>query len=789
MWIAPLNKKLYRDLWHLKTQVLAISAVIASGVALYVTMLGTMASLDETMTAYYERYRFADVFAGVKRAPRTLRDRIAMIEGVATVEDRISVTVTIDVPAVRDPVLGQVLSLPMTGNPLLNGVLIREGRAPNPLDPSEVLVSEAFANAHELTLGSSLSAVLNGRKKPLKIVGFAMSPEYIYAISPGSFIPDNERFGILWMPRDGLEAAFDLEDAFNSVTLTLLRSASETEVIRQLDVLTEPYGGLGAYGREDQISHFFVSGEMDQLRAFGNIMPPLFLAVAAFLLNMVISRLIATEREQIGLLKAFGYSNVAVAVHYFKLVMFITIIGIAIGLFGGAWLGRGMTNLYGDFFSFPFLLYRLDTATFIMASFISILAALFGTSHALWGVMKLNPAIAMAPATPTVYRRSILEIIGFLKRLDQPTRMIFRHLFRWPVRTILSISGVAMSLAILISATFMLDSMEYLIDFQYNIAGRQDASVNFFEARPREVTEELRHLPGVLSVETFRAVPVRLRAASRSYRTSIMGMETDAQLNRLILVDETPLSPPKHGLTLTEKLASILNVDIGDPIQIEVMTGRRKKTSLPVVEIVASYIGLGAYAHIDTVNQMMQEGKAVTGAFLLTDENYQDELYTKLKDRPAIGGIALQTASLESFRETMAESTSMSTYVSIFFASLIAMGVVYNNARITLSERARELASLRVLGFSLAEVSYILLGELGFLTMVAMPIGVLLGYLMGWSMVAAFDTELYRLPFVLTMETVAFSCVAIMMATVLSSLFVFWRVRQFDLISVLKTRE
>lgn len=789
MKIAPLTKKLYRDLWHLKTQVLAIAVVISSAVALYVTMLGTMASLDETMTAYYERYRFADVFAGVKRAPRTLHEKIALIEGVATVEDRISASVTIDVPGVRDPVLGQVLSLPVSGRPQLNDILVTRGRSPNPQKPHEVLVSEAFALAHQLELGGEISAVLNGRKKPLEIVGFAMSPEYIYAISPGGFIPDNERFGILWMGRKGLEAAFDLEDAFNSISLTLLRSASEDEVIRQLDTLIEPYGGLGAYGRKDQISHFFLSGEMDQLRAFGSVMPPLFLAVAAFLLNMVISRLITTEREQIGLLKAFGYSNLAVAAHYFKLVMIITGIGIALGLLGGAWLGRAMTNLYGDFFSFPFLIYKLDTGTFIMASLISMAAAILGTGHALRRVVTLNPAIAMAPATPTVYRRSILEVFGFLKRLDQPTRMIFRHLFRWPVRTVLSILGISMAVGILIAATFMLDSMEYLIDFQYNIAGRQDASVNFFEARPKEVSEELRRLPGVLSVETFRSAPVRLRAGSHSYRTSIMGLESDPQLNRLISTDETPLTPSPQGLMLTEKLASILNVGVGDQVTAEIMTGHRDHVQMPVTDIITSYIGLGAYAHIDTVNRIMQEGTAISGAFLLIDENFQDELYTALKERPAIGGISLQKASLESFRKTMEENMSMSTYISIFFASLIAMGVVYNNARITLSERARELASLRVLGFSLPEVSYILLGELGFLTALALPLGVFLGITMTYSMVASFDTELYRMPFVMTAETVAYACLAIVIATVLSSGFVFWRIRQLDLVSVLKTRE
>ncbi len=305
--LRALDRKALRDLWHLRSQALAISLILGSGVAMYVTMRSTMESLGLTRSTYYERYRFADVFASVKRAPRSLGPRIAAIPGVSRVEMRILAEVTLDIEGLAEPASGRLISIPERAVSHLNDLYLREGRYVEPGREDEVLVSEAFAEAHGFQPGDTVSAVINGRRRHLIMVGIALSPEFVYSVRPGDFFPDDKRFGIFWMGESPLADAYDMEGAFNDLSLSLMAGASADDVIERLDLLIAPYGGLGAYPRADQVSNWYLSEEFDQLRANATVVPAIFLGVAAFLLNVVLARLIGTQRDQIGALKAFGY--------------------------------------------------------------------------------------------------------------------------------------------------------------------------------------------------------------------------------------------------------------------------------------------------------------------------------------------------------------------------------------------------------------------------------------------------------------------------------------------------
>jgi ABC-type lipoprotein release transport system permease subunit len=516
-------------------------------------------------------------------------------------------------------------------------------------------------------------------------------------LGPGAIMPDDRRFGVMWVGRETLAAAYDLEDSFNSVSLTMMRGASEPAIIAALDRILEPYGSVGAYGRKDQISHWYISNEMVQLESMARVAPAIFLAVAAFLLHIVISRLIATEREQIGLLKAFGYSGLAVGWHYTKFVLAIVGIGIFLGFVGGAWLGRGLTELYTDFFRFPFLYYRIDFGTFLVAALISVVVALAGTLGAVRRAAKLPPAVAMQPAAPPVYRRTLPERLGLTLRFGQATRMVLRHIMRRPLRSGLTVLGIAMAVAILISSMFMLDSIEMIIDVQFNRINRQDVTVALVEAKPAGIVREFEGMAGVLRAEPVRAVPVRMRNRHISRRTALIGMATD-------------------------------------PLR-------------------------------------------------------EAELYRELKDAPAVAGVTVEKAAVESFRETLAESMLLMTTFNILFAGMIAFGVVYNSARISLSERGRELASLRVLGFTRAEVSWILLGEFALLTVAALIPGFFIGYVLSWSMTVGFETELFRIPLAIERGTYGFAAAVVLSAALLTGLVVRRRIDRLDLVAVLKTRE
>lgn len=786
--MSALDKKLLRDIWRLRGQVLAIALVVSCGVATIAMSLGALNSLEETRSAYYERNRFAQVFASVKRAPDGLAARIAAIPGVKRVETRIVEEVTLDVPGMAEPATGRLVSIPPDHQPVLNNLTIVRGRYIAPGAPDEALIGKPFAEAHGFEPGDHLFGIINGRKRKLKIVGIALSPEYIYAIGRGAFVPDDRRFGLLWMSREALAAAYDLDEAFNDVTLSLLRGASAPAVIAALDAVLEPYGGFAAYDRDDQFSHAYLNNEMETMRSIARIVPPIFLAVAGFLLNIVVARLIDLEREQVGVLKACGYSNWAIGWHYAKFVLIVLALGLLIGFLAGAFLGRTITGIYAHFFQFPFLHYRPGAAVFAIAGLATLGAAALGTWGAVRRAVKLPAAEAMRPAPPATYRRTAIgrALIGLLAPLS---RMVLRYVRRWPLRSALTVVGIALSVGILVTALFFFDTVDRMVETYYYGAQRQQVTVTFVEPHSDRVLQELAHLPGVLAVEPYRAVAARLRLGHRVERQAIQGLVPNGDLHRVLDGDERPVPVPAEGIVLSTKLAELLGAGRGDRVTVEVLEGRRPVREVPVTALVEEALGTPAYMQRSTLHQMMGEAPVVSGAYLQIDSLRADALYQRLKETPTVGAIILQSAALETFRATMAETMYISVTFYVVFATLIAIGVVYNSARIGLSERAREMASLRVLGFTRFEVSSILLGELALLTLLAMPLGCLIGRGIAWIMVQSFDTKLFRIPFVIEPSTYGFAVSIVLAAAIASGAIVRRRIDTLDLIAVLKTRE
>ena len=457
-----MNRRLLRELWRLRGQVLAVALVIASGVAVLVMSLSTYEALSQTTETYYERYRFAEVFAAAQRAPMGVAQRIADIPGVQFVQPRISRFATLDLEGFAEPAIGRLTSIPETGQPTLNQLALRSGRWLSPGRHDEVLVSEPFAEAHALEPGDRMAAIVNGRKRSLTVVGTALSPEFIYALGPGALLPDDERFGILWMSEDALEAAFDLENAFNDISVTLMRNVEPEPVIAKIDTLLEPYGGISAIPRADQISNWFIMNELDQNRTMSTVLPAVFLTIAAFLCYTVLTRLIATERSEIGLLKAFGYSNFAVAWYYAKFVMAIAIIGSIGGWVLGAVFGRNNTELYAETYRFPLLIYEPSFRAFAIATVVSVLATMAGALGAVRRVVALPPAESMRPPAPAVYRHGVLSGPALARWLDQPTRIALRQIGRWPVRAAFTSVGVAASVGLMIMALQWDDSIDYI---------------------------------------------------------------------------------------------------------------------------------------------------------------------------------------------------------------------------------------------------------------------------------------------------------------------------------------
>lgn len=787
--MLTLNKKLYRDLLRLKGQVLAIALIIASGAANLVMSVSAIEMLEETGQAYYERYRFADVFGTVKRAPERLTLRISEIPGVQTVETRIVQLATLGVEGFDEPVLGQLVSIPENGQPHLNQLALRQGRWLAPGRNDEVLLSEPFAESHGLKPGDKIEVILNGQRRPMKVAGIALSPEYVYAIAPGALMPDNKRYGIIWMGRKALASAYDLEESFNDITLSLLRGANREQVLAELDALLKTYGGTGAIARKDQLSNWFLQSEIKQQKAMSMILPTIFLAAAAFLSNMILARLIAIDRDEIGLMKAFGYSNWDVGWLYMKMVMLMAAPGIVLGWIAGYGFGSWMAHMYGEYFRFPFLLQQPSMMVFVIAAGVSLAAALIGTLSAVRKAVNLPPAEAMRPPVPTSYKRGGMLSTFLDVSFDQPTRMIFRHFLRWPVRTGLSALGVGLGIAVLIIAFFWSDSVNHMIRVYFIEAQRQDVTVALTETRSKTVLQQFKQMPGVLMAEGERGVSVRFKSGHLEKRGSLTGVNPGARLNLIYDASGKKLKVPDSGIVLSTMLAKLLDVGLGDVVQVEVLEGRRPVLHLPVTQLFETYIGTPAYIHLNNLGRNMHESNTINIVHLRIDPDHASILYKELRNNPGVAAVSLLKAAIKTFRKTMDETILV--FVSFFsvFAGALTFGTVYNTARISLSERQRELATLRVLGASRMTISYILLGEVALLTLVAMPLGCLAGYALAGLMTAAFETELYRIPFFILPSSYGMAAVFGLVVSIISALWVRRNLDRLDLIAVLKTRD
>lgn len=787
--MSPLDHKLLRDLWRMKGQAAAIAMVIAVGVAMLVMMTGLVISLDETRRAYYERYRLADVFASVTRAPERLLARLAEIPGVAAVEGRVQGGALIDLPGSALPARAQAVSLPDRRDPRLNAVYLAAGRMIDSDNSDEILLLKSFADAHALKPGDRMTATMNGARRSFRIVGLARSPEFLYTTAPGEMLPDDARFGVIWMSNAALAAAYDMQGAFNQALLSLARGASEPAVLAAVDRVLDAYGGTGAYPLSDQASNRYISEETDGLRAAAAGVPPIFLAVAAFLLYVVISRMVQSERSQIGLMKAFGYTDLEVGAQYLKLVLAIAIGGALAGCLLGILGGRAMIQVYTAYFKFPFLVFRLEPSSFVIGVGVSIAAASAGGLLVLRQVFALTPASAMRPPVPPDFSRTGRIGHSLNRFLDQPSRMVLRRITRQPGRMAGSVIGIAAGMALSVAMLSLFEGFNRSIDLTFNVVDRSDVTVTFTKAASDATIYELGRMPGVLHVEPVRIVPTVLKSGLHSYRGAISGLPESPRLNRAIDARLAPIELPQTGVTLSTPLADILHVRAGDILTVEVREGRQPVLRLPVTGIAASLLGAPAYMDLAALNRVLREPNRVSGAYLAIDSARAGAIYRSLKNMPSVAGVSLKADARDAFQKMMNQGAGAIRYVMGAVAFIITFGIVYNAARIAHAERERDLASLRVIGFTRGEAAFVLLGELGIITLIAIPLGSVLGYYLSFGIAAGFSTDLYQIPAVFHAASYGTAALVVLGAAIASGWLVKRDIDQVELVSALKTRE
>jgi len=783
-----LDRKLLRDFARLWPQFLAIALVLAAGVAVLLMSFGMSAALEETRDTYYERNRFADIFVDARSVPQYMLDILRDIDGVGTIEARVTTNATLDIDNKVDATVAYVASLPAAGA-VLNQPILRRGQWPDPLSTSDVVLNAPFAQANDLWPGDRFDATLNGSQRTLTVVGWALSPEFIYTIGPGSLIPDDEDFGIVWMPERALAAVLDRTGAFDNLTVKLRPGYQTQPVMDQIDFLLEPYGTWGAIDRTDQTSNAFIDAEITQLRTLAYVLPPIFLGITVFLVNMVIGRIVTLERAEIGLLKALGYSDGAILLHYLMLAGLVAVVGVALGYVAGSWLSYGLAQLYAKFLKFPYLIYSVSWNSYIVSGLLGVAAASVGAMRAAWRAARLAPATAMSPPAPPRFRRNWVDRgLGWI-HVSQPTMMILRSLIRWPVRAAMSVLGLSLAVAILVASNFFPDSMDLIIDTAFHQSNRQHAMLYFNDPMEESVLAEAADLPGVLQVEGQQYMLATLRNEHRQKRAVIETRRPGNDLSRVVSADGQIVDAPPDGIMLSERLAAQLGLAVGDTVRVDFLGFRQGSYDLPVSRLVTQYFGLGAYMDQDTSDQMFHQAPQISVINVTLDPAQNDAFQQSLKDLPRLAGRAMMVENRQGFEETISQNILITTTIYAILGVLITVGVAYNGARIQLSERARELASLRILGFTRGEVGYILMGEIMLLALLAQPVGWWIGWAVAKLLSESYTSDLYAIPLVMKSATMATASLIVLGAALVSVLVVRRRLDRIDLVSVMKTRE
>jgi putative ABC transport system permease protein len=789
--MRALDRKLYRDLWRIKMQVLAIALVVGSGVALFVAMLATFRSLRLSEEVYYSERRFAHVWVDLSRAPASVTRDVAAIPGVAAVAGRIKQRALLDIPGLAEPASAEIVSIPKTAGHAVNDLHVRRGRHVEAGHAGEVLVSEAFAETNHLSLGETMTAVIAGRHVQLRFVGVALSPEYVMPVPPSGLAPDDRRYAILWMAHDELEALLDLRGAINEITVLLSHGSDERSVVTAIDRLLERYGGRGAYGRSNQPSHTMLEEHIRSLRSLVVLLPSIFLLVAALLVHIVVSRIVTTQREQIGLLKAFGYSSGTVARHYLELTVLTVLPGILLGIPLGGWLGMIFAEFFARFFRFPVLVFKIEPFIVALAALAAFVFAALGALGSVRRVVATPPIVAMAAEIPAFHRRLLDAFgLGYVVRVLAPTsRIVLRSVMRHPLRTALAVAGMSLAVAVTMIGVSISDAIDRMRDVHYQVAVREDMTVSL--ARPRRLgtMHDFAALPGVRRAEPLRVVPARLLSRGSARDVMLLGLPDGGVLRRAADSTYAVASIPPEGAILTKAVAGELGLRRGDLLSLEIRENERRFVTTRLVDVIDEPLGAAVYMDLRALGRLIGEPATYSAVSLTVDPLRADDLYAVLKRSPSAVALDFRAGSLLAYRAMSDGVVEFVRKVDVLFAVIIAFGVVYNTAKIALAERARDLATLRVLGFTRGEVSRILLGEIAILAALSMPIGGVIGYWLSGVIAAGSSGERMHIPHVVEPSTYAFSMAVFAAATLASALVVRRGVDHLDLIGVLKARE
>ncbi len=782
-----LKKKLLRELIHLKPQVFSIAMVIGIGVAVMFGFSSTYESLKASRDTFYSSSNFSDIFINVKKAPESISHQITQLDGVVQVETRLEYDALLSLSNMVEPAVGHFISLPDGKQPEMNRLSLVQGRLPAELSTDEVVVSEGFFKARGFRLGERFLASLNGKQRDLKVVGVGVTPEHVIALQAGSPMPDNNHFSLIWINESVLRASYDMRAAFNSAVIKNNPDVLTESVISQIDNIMERYGGVGAYSRDQQSSYVYVQEELKQLQVQATTIPVVFFLVAAFILNVVMSRIIRSQRGEIATLKALGFHNMEISAFYYQISLVIVGLGVVFGLILGTWIGSTMIHLYGEYYHFPTLKYKFSFTYFMAALGVSAGTAALGVYSSLRNIFKLSPAEAMRPPAPHKFHHSFIERLGWFRGVEIKKRMILRGLVGFPGKSLMTGLGLCFSVVILISGLFWKDSINFLLLAQYSFSQKETGSIQLTHALSPQAVFEVARLPGVIEAEGYRNTPVKVTYRNNEKNTIIKGLPRSPRLLGLVNDQLQELPVPERGILISRILADQLGVNIGDTVKIKVTDGRRPQFFLKVEKIFEGLMNTEVLTSRKALSDLLKTDDLVNQV-LFRSFSSPEILYTRLKEMPYVLSISYRDSVVSFFQENAAKFILIFAFILSFFAGAIGFGVAFNSMRVAVSERDWELSTLQVLGFTNFEVFQLILGEILLLLILFTPVGWALGYLMSGFYIQAMTMESFRIPFVIDISTFFFATGILLLSAALGGAVIYRIISNSDMIATLKSR-
>ena len=792
--MKALDIKLLRDLYRTRGLILAIGGIITVGIMTLVTMRSAYLNLSLAKDSYYQQCRMADFWIDLKKIPLAEVEKLVQVQGVSEIQPRIQFSATVDLEDSVQPINGLVVSLPDQRQSILNDIVLRQGDYFSDQKENEVIINEKFAREHSLYPGQTFELMLNERKQEVFVIGTAISSEFTYLLGPGAIMPDPKQYGVFYIKQSFAENSLNFQGAANQVVGRISPSAdvNVATILDQCESRLEEYGVFATTPLKDQASHQFIQSEIDGVGAMSKVLPVIFLVVASLILNVLMTRMARRQRVVIGTLKALGYSDTRIFIHFLQLGLVVGIIGGIAGALLGYFSSVGLTVAYRQFYEFPNLTSGFHWGAMVIGMIASIVCAAVGSMIGAYSALKLQPAESMRPAPPKTGGNVLLEKVGWLwQRLSTGWRMALRGVMRNRMRSLVGVFASAMGSGLLISGLMMQNGQTYMVEFQYDKIAKSDIDLVLSAESDMDVVNEIKQLPAVDYVEPQLIVPCTLVNGPYKQKSSITGLVSNPTLTVPHSRNGIQVSIPRYGLVIGRQLADNLHLQAGDTFTLIPNRGEKQPVDVKVATISDGYVGISSYAHIDFLSEKIGEKQVANSVQMKVNNNEQAivDLYRELKEIPGVEAVQNQAQIESTLRDLLQQVQWIFIVALIMFAGTIFFGSILNASMVTLAERTQEVATMIALGYSRWQVGGVFLRESMIVNLVGAVIGIPLGIALCWITAEGMKTDVLRLPVIFHNYLIVVAIVTAFVFGILAHLVVQNSINQMHVVESLKVRE